>query len=88
METPSLAAPSISEFVRYDYLQERIAAKYIQVSYKPTEDMLADILTKPLLGQSFFRIRNLLFYPTCNANTGAPTHKLTTILHCSSSQSQ
>ena len=57
--------------VRYHYLQERIEAKDIQISYKPTEAMLADILTKPLTGQSFIRIRDLLLHPTCNIKTKA-----------------
>ena len=38
--------------VRYHYLQERIQKKDIQLSYKPTKDMIADIWTKPVGGQN------------------------------------
>ena len=57
--------------VRYHFLQERVQAKDIQIRYKPTEDMLADILTKPLGGQSFLRIRDLLLHPMCSPETEA-----------------
>ena len=47
--------------VRYHYLQERILNGDIRLCYKPTKEMIADILTKPLGGQNFTDLRqNLL----------------------------
>ena len=46
--------------VRYFWLRDRIEANEIIVEHKPTEDMLADALTKPLTGSLFTRMRELL----------------------------
>jgi hypothetical protein len=32
----------------------------VSIDYMPTEDMIADMLTKPLTGELFFRLRERL----------------------------
>lgn len=46
--------------IRYFFLTDRIKEKEIIVEYKPTNEMLADTLTKPLQGEQFRALRNLL----------------------------
>jgi hypothetical protein len=46
--------------IRYFWVKDRISAKEIEVIYCPTENMIADILTKPLVGEQFIKLRNLL----------------------------
>jgi hypothetical protein len=46
--------------VRYHYVRELVAEKAILVEYKPTTQMIADILTKPLDAKLFLNFRNLL----------------------------
>ena len=46
--------------VRFHYLKERTQLKDIQLRYKPTEEMMADILTKPLGDKAFIRVRDIL----------------------------
>ena len=46
-----------------DYIQEN----QMKVAYVPTKDMVADILTKPLQGRQFIKLRNKLLglVPDC-----------------------
>jgi hypothetical protein len=46
--------------IRYFWLKDRIDCKDVLVEYMPTEDMIADILTKPLQGDQFIKLRRLL----------------------------
>jgi ABC-type nitrate/sulfonate/bicarbonate transport system substrate-binding protein len=46
--------------IRYYWVKDRMEAKEIEVVYCPTEDMIADILTKPLVGTQFINLRNAL----------------------------
>jgi hypothetical protein len=46
--------------VRYFYVKQLIDAKQVTVEYLPTEAMIADILTKPIVGNKFFVLRRLL----------------------------
>jgi len=43
--------------IRFFFLKDRIDAKDIGIEYVATEDMVADILTKPLQGRLFLRLR-------------------------------
>ena len=53
--------------VRFYFIADRVASKEIQLQYMPTGDMLADILTKPLNGILFYKLRAaLLNWPTDN----------------------
>ena len=51
--------------IRFFFVCDRRAAGEINVEYKPTKEMLADILTKPLQGELFVQLRNELL--NCNA---------------------
>jgi hypothetical protein len=46
--------------VRYFWVQDRIERGEVELEYLPTEDMAADILTKPLQGALFRKMRALL----------------------------
>ena len=46
--------------IRYFWLKDRVDVKDILMEYMPTEDMIADILTKPLQGDLFIRLRKAL----------------------------
>jgi len=46
--------------IRYFFLSDRVASGEIRVEYLNTSDMIADILTKPLQGALFRRLRGLL----------------------------
>jgi hypothetical protein len=46
--------------IRFFWLKERVDLKDILVEYMPTEEMIADILTKPLQGDLFIRLRKAL----------------------------
>jgi hypothetical protein len=46
--------------IRYFWLKDRVDIGDVEVVYKPTTDMIADILTKPLHGDVFLYLRGLL----------------------------
>jgi hypothetical protein len=46
--------------VRYFFIKERIDTGEIRVSYLPTEEMIADLLTKPIQGRLFVKLRDRL----------------------------
>ena len=46
--------------IRHFWLKDRSENGDIEVVYKPTTEMIADVLTKPLHGEMFIRLRNLL----------------------------
>jgi hypothetical protein len=50
--------------IRYFFITDRIERGEIQVIYKPTQEMIADIMTKPLTGNLFRRLRDLLLNST------------------------
>ena len=43
--------------LRYFFVADRVKSKEVQVEYKPTKDMLADLHTKPLQGSLFRQMR-------------------------------
>ena len=51
--------------IRYFWMKDRIASGDIEVVYKPTDDMIADIMTKPLHGDHFVRLRKALLNWDC-----------------------
>ena len=46
--------------IRFFFTADRVKAGEIAVEYCPTESMIADVLTKPLQGDHFIRMRNQL----------------------------
>ena len=46
--------------IRYFFVTDRIKSGDINLRHLGTEDMIADILTKPLQGELFVRLRDLL----------------------------
>lgn len=50
--------------IRYFFLKDRIDNKEIKIEYKSTQDMIADIFTKPLQGTLFKKVRALLLNET------------------------
>ena len=46
--------------VRYFYVKQLVDQKIIQIEYLPTEDMIADLLTKPISGKLFYKLRDLI----------------------------
>jgi hypothetical protein len=46
--------------IRYYWVKDRVESREVEVVYCPTDDMIADILTKPLVGAKFITLRNAL----------------------------
>jgi hypothetical protein len=46
--------------IRYFFIKDKVESGEISIEYLPTESMIADILTKPLQGELFRRLRNAL----------------------------
>jgi hypothetical protein len=46
--------------IRYFYLKNKIEDGEVVLEYLPTQEMIADILTKPLQGEAFERLRDSL----------------------------
>jgi hypothetical protein len=46
--------------IRYFFIKNRISDGEVTCSYMPTGDMIADILTKPLQGDLFIKLRKQL----------------------------
>jgi hypothetical protein len=51
--------------IRYYWVKDRIDKKEVEVVYCPTHEMVADLLTKPLVGEAFIRLRNAMLNLTC-----------------------
>ena len=56
----SLSARTRHVKIRYFFIKERIDDGEIAIKYLPTELMVADILTKPLQGEQFVKLRDEL----------------------------
>ena len=46
--------------IRYFWIKDRITSKEVEINYCPTDDMIADVVTKPLTGAKFIYLRSLL----------------------------
>ena len=57
--------------IRYFFVKDRVDSGELKLEYLPTADMVADILTKPLQGQTFIRLRDMLLN-TCTLVTDTP----------------
>ena len=47
--------------VRYFFAKDRVDAGEIKLKHLPTEHMIADLLTKPVVGETFRRLVKLLY---------------------------
>ena len=45
---------------RYFWVHRLLDTSVAKIVYLPTEDMLADLLTKPVTGEQFHRLRGML----------------------------
>ena len=55
--------------IRFFFIKDRVDSKEIKMEYCPTEGMVSDILTKPLQGALFVKLRDeLLNYHLAKAN--------------------
>ncbi len=46
--------------IRYFFVKDKIDSNELHIEYLPTDEMVADVLTKPLQGELFKRLRNKL----------------------------
>ena len=46
--------------IRYFFVKDRVEQGDVKIEYKPTGEMIADVLTKPLQGSLFARLRDKL----------------------------
>ena len=46
--------------IRFFFIKDRVDAGEVDITYVPTKDMQADILTKPLQGELFLKLRKEL----------------------------
>jgi hypothetical protein len=51
--------------IRYFWIRDRVNSKEIEIVYCPTDQMVADILTKPIVGEKFIVLRDMLLNWTC-----------------------
>ena len=51
--------------VRFHFIREKVSTNEVRVIYLPTEDMLADIMSKGLSKKRFQRLRNMLNVYSC-----------------------
>ena len=57
---PNHFTRSKHQFIRYAFIQQQIALFNFKIVYCPTQDMIADILTKPLTGHLFHSLVSAL----------------------------
>lgn len=43
--------------LKYHFIKELVINKLVSVNYIPTKDQIADILTKNLIGEQFYKLR-------------------------------
>ena len=46
--------------IRYFFIQHYLEEKEMSIEYLPTGEMVADLLTKPLHGTTFVKLRDLV----------------------------
>jgi hypothetical protein len=59
-KNPSFSDRTRHIAIRYYWLKDRINSGDIEIIFKPTSEMIADILTKPIQGKKFINLRKLL----------------------------
>ena len=46
--------------IKYFYLKDKVDREELELEYLPTDEMIADVLTKPLQGEKFRVLRSRL----------------------------
>ena len=46
--------------IRYFYIKDKIESKELEIKYCPTDEMVADYMTKPLQGKKFHAFRKMI----------------------------
>jgi hypothetical protein len=46
--------------VRYFFVVDRVGSGELKITYVPTQEMVADCMTKPLMGKAFGKLRAML----------------------------
>ena len=64
--------------IRYFFVTDNVEKGNLQIQYKPSEDMVADFLTKPLQGKKFveFRAKLMGFQKNVHEGDGVPSPNL------------
>ena len=55
-ESPGTFSRSKHQFIRYAFLQQQVALFNFTITHTSSKDMIADILTKPLVGNNFHKL--------------------------------
>ena len=55
----SMAVPNILLLSIYHFIREKVRDGIVKLNYCPTEEMIADILTKGLLNEQFAKLPNM-----------------------------
>ena len=50
--------------IKYFYITDLIERKEVEVKFCPSDSMLADYMTKPLVGERFLKMRKLIMNDT------------------------
>jgi hypothetical protein len=50
--------------IRHFFVKDKIDSKEVVVQYEPTESMIADLMTKPLMGNQFLKLRDQIMVNT------------------------
>jgi uncharacterized protein YeaC (DUF1315 family) len=74
--------------IRYFFIKDRVENNELQIKYCPTEEMLADILTKPLQGSQFYKLRNRMLNICDEPSTTKIHTSFTTSQECVETSSQ
>jgi hypothetical protein len=62
--------------IRYFFVRDRVRAGEVEVRYMPTENMIADFFTKPLVGKRFQQLRDYILGETpLEDNLGDSSHR-------------
>jgi hypothetical protein len=65
---PSSSLKKKHNAIAYHKIREAVAAQIVRVAYVPSKDNLADILTKPLSPQDFYRLLNGYLFTRTNSS--------------------
>ena len=66
-ENPGTFSRSKHQFIRYAFLQQQVALFNFTIKHISTKEMIADILTKPLVGNQFHKlvaVEDIYSFPT------------------------